>query len=1162
MVGTVIADQYRLESVLGMGGTGVVFRATALDDQSSVALKTIRSDLSTERATSRFFRGARLSAGLVHPGIIETLAFGLSKGEEPTPFQVMPLVDGPSLQEAISEALPASQMVDVICQVLDALGYVHARGVLHRDIKPANVLLERTEEGVLRARISDFGIAAAFSDGPTGMEVTLGNVLIGTPDYMAPEQARTGIVNGPALDLYAVGVILYQWIGGRLPFEGRPMDVLADKAMNDAPRLEVAGVAPEITECIHRLLARHPSDRYALAGQVRRELEPFAEPCLVDADWMRMLMTRQQSVHPRTIRRRLNPPAERAFDQHWPTLVLANERAAVRESLPGRESVLRTVMHCASEVERGQCRMVSIVGEAGMGKTTVLERVAADLSEQGRFQVIRAPFFEEGAQRGGVRWGIERYLGLQGLDRRQLLAAIPDFLSRFDDVEPGEATLLVDCLRPRDDLPQALMAAHLSEHMALIVRLLRRLAQAGPVLLLIDDADKASLDLGRFLEFVMCEASFTPWPLLILNAVGTLNGVSGRELLSDAGRLKKARLYKRIWIHPIDREVLIPDLMSQYGLNQFRARQVVERSGGNPMLASYLAQAVADRVPSKHGSTVGGSPSLDALPDDLIALMNLRMVRLLEQVEHPQKLRTILKALAVLGDAVEEDLLKLTLVSGRDAHSDVDLDRLLALEIVSIRDHAEPMVWGLSPVVLREAILAQMDDGELEQLHRRAIEVRLGLPPERRRAHWGLIGDHYAAVGEREDAQRCWLKGMRYEVSAGNLRRGVNWGRQAIAEMSRADPEWSNVAMLAATLMFDAGETVAARGLLQDVFETAQVNHALQAGDLLCDVFENQGETQLWVDTIAAMELRQAEAGSEGLCALFCARSLWRNTSGDHDGALADAQRALELASPGPSSQRAAQRLTFSYLPHMQLDAAYKAACRSLSNAGDAPLLRARSLRTLGTVQIWQGHTARAIETLEEAVVWCRRVGLLTRYPISVRDLADAYRLDGQFRVAKERYEEAIQLCKGLPLGSTVALCRFQLSMCDISTGETKTYIDNADQLIAAGLQNSLGLSVPFGELLRAWALSVSGDVHSALLAIEKVGPLDSISVDPQVPSVLFDISRHLVEAALELPPGQPMLDQIQGVCVATQDVFGTLGDMSQVSKVEVLLERLSEFSA
>ncbi len=1159
MVGKVIADRYRLVSVLGLGGTGVVYRATSLPDEETVAVKTIRQDLAHDRAIARFFRGARLAARLDHPGVVPTLAFGKAKGSEGVPFQVMPLVEGPALSEVATDTLETPEVIWIACRVLDALAYVHARGVLHRDIKPANILLQESPDGQMVPRITDFGIAAAFLSDVSEMRITGTSALVGTPVYMAPEQAQSGAMNGPELDLYAVGVVLFHMLSGRLPYRGTAMEILAAKATIDPPPLEVPGLDPEVASTVGRLIARDPRHRFALAAQVRRLLEPHARPLIVsDARRPTFVRPRRASVPPRVVQLHREPPGAETLARAWPTLIVPEGVPGSRAELPGRGAVLRALEAEASDVERGEVRLVSVLGEPGMGKSTILERVSADLVEQGRFLVVRAPYFKGGSQAGGVRRGIERMLGVQGSRRHQVREAVTEFLRRYDDVWPEEIDQLVDCLHPPEDQSPEVLSSRLGEQMALVVRLLRRLSQTRPVLLLIDDADKASTDLGRFLEFLLMEARFDRWPMMVLCAVGVTEDESSFWGMVQGSETLLGAAHKRIRLHAIPDEELELDLIRRHSLTQTEARRIVRRSGGNPLHASYLAEVLLEDSRAADSNTDPTESSvMQPLPGVLLELMVDRLERRLSCSSEKGGARHMLEALAVLGEAVEEDLLEQVLDPAMRGQFERILDELLSLGLVGIIDHAEPLVLGFTPGLLREAVLQDADADGLQVLHERAVDVRMGLEGPRRRSHWGAMGDHHAAVGTMEEAHRCWLKGMRYEVSAGNVMRGVGLGMRVVDHLDPTDPMWAHTALLVATMSFDAGEAEGAEALLRSVLEAAETDRALQAGDLLCDVLENRGAGEEWRKTIEDMGAMESDAGSEGLCALYCARSMWRTYRGSFEEALADAQRAASIALPGPPAQRAHQRLAFANLPHMQLDAALSAARKAVEHASDVPVLRVRGLRTLGTVQVWRGEADHAVETFEEAAQLCRHAGILTRYPIAMHDLGDAYRMAGKYADAREKYTESIALSDGLPLHSSVVLSRFTRSICDIAEGRTTQALSELDDLVSDGEDLGMPMSRRFAAFLRLWAYAIDRDVPAALSALAEIGPIDTINIDPQVTEILIDSAERLVNCMLSTSDGFRHLEQISLFCRTARDVFGGAGDAARLQRIEVLIRRL-----
>ncbi|MDQ3328766.1 MAG: protein kinase, partial [Chloroflexota bacterium] len=231
-----------------------------------VAIKLLRETYAHDPSfTARFENEARAAARLSHPNIVDVYDYDSSDGRY---FIAMEYVSGRNLKEAINADAPfeAAQAVGMLGPILSGLGAAHEAGLVHRDMKPQNVLVG--PDGV--PKIADFGIAKAMGD--AGM--TEAGIAFGTPHYLAPEQARGDAVS-PRTDLYAVGVMLYEMLSGRLPFEGEnPMRVAYAHVFDEArPLVEVApGVGGELATVVSRAMAKDPQERYGTAEEMLRAL--------------------------------------------------------------------------------------------------------------------------------------------------------------------------------------------------------------------------------------------------------------------------------------------------------------------------------------------------------------------------------------------------------------------------------------------------------------------------------------------------------------------------------------------------------------------------------------------------------------------------------------------------------------------------------------------------------------------------------------------------------------------------------------------------------------------------------------------------------------------------------------------------------------------------
>ncbi len=262
---TALAGQYDVERVLGAGGMATVYLAKDLKHNRLVALKVLREDLSAALAGPRFVREIGIAASLAHPHILPVHDSGDANG---CLYYVMPYVAGESLRQRLSRQgpLPQPEALAVAREVAAAIEYAHGQGVVHRDIKPENILIV---EG--RVWVADFGIARAVS-AAGGDALTRPGVVVGTPGYMSPEQARGHDRVDGRSDVYSLGCVLHEMLTGRLPDPNT--DWGADTPSPGGPALE--GVPRQVRRALGRALAIRPGDRFRTAGDLRDALADHA----------------------------------------------------------------------------------------------------------------------------------------------------------------------------------------------------------------------------------------------------------------------------------------------------------------------------------------------------------------------------------------------------------------------------------------------------------------------------------------------------------------------------------------------------------------------------------------------------------------------------------------------------------------------------------------------------------------------------------------------------------------------------------------------------------------------------------------------------------------------------------------------------------------------
>ncbi len=267
MVGEVIAGRYELQDVVGSGGMSSVYRAYDRLLDRTVALKILHEQYGRDdEYVERFRREARAVAQLTHPNIVTVIDRGEDAGRQ---YIVFEYIEGENLKETVTRSgpLPAHRAVELALQTARALAFAHERGLIHRDVKPQNVLLG--EDGL--AKVTDFGIARALDvEG-----VTQPGTVLGTSDYIAPEQARGQRVDAHT-DVYSLGVVLYELLTGDVPFAGDNFVAVALRHINEPPPsiLERRRDVPvRLGAAVERALAKDPADRFASMAEFVAELE-------------------------------------------------------------------------------------------------------------------------------------------------------------------------------------------------------------------------------------------------------------------------------------------------------------------------------------------------------------------------------------------------------------------------------------------------------------------------------------------------------------------------------------------------------------------------------------------------------------------------------------------------------------------------------------------------------------------------------------------------------------------------------------------------------------------------------------------------------------------------------------------------------------------------
>lgn len=347
-LGTIVADRYEIVERIGDGGVGVVYKALQKPIGRAVAVKVLQPDAMDERTTARFFKEAQIIANLRHPHTVRLYDFGrTARGE---PFLVMEYLEGGTLRDLMREGrvrqIPALRIMRQVCRALEE---AHAAGVVHRDLKPENVLFDRVRGEDFVVRVVDFGMAHTAEPplepessgewrGRIARDLTPPRTRLGTPGYMAPEQAFAKEIDGRA-DLYVVGVLLFEMMTGHPPFLADETPALHLAHLHDdapepgaiAPGIELD---PAVEHLLRALLAKKPEHRPRSAASVVRKMD-------------RVLA-------------RLNPPSDMSIEVNVADFIEPlEERLARPEAPPGSAEV-----DIEGQMRRQRWRMYLSVGGA------------------------------------------------------------------------------------------------------------------------------------------------------------------------------------------------------------------------------------------------------------------------------------------------------------------------------------------------------------------------------------------------------------------------------------------------------------------------------------------------------------------------------------------------------------------------------------------------------------------------------------------------------------------------------------------------------------------------------------------------------------------------------------------------------------------------------
>ncbi len=603
---------YRLDDLLGQGGMGEVYRAFDTRLNRRVAVKVMRSDTAAASAdVERFLREARAASALNHPNIVTIHDVG-DTGDGGH-FIVQELVEGRVLRSLVTERPPLSTVADIIRQVAHALSAAHGAGIVHRDIKPENIMMR----GDGYVKVLDFGVArmvdiADSSDTTRSRSdhVTEPGKLVGTTSYMAPEQARAGAVGTPA-DIFALGVTFYELVSGERPFVGGTSMAVLAAILSEQPvplgRL-VPSTPQPIDALVHRMLSKNPDERPSA-----REVED-ALASMASGD-----------------------------------VLTAAATAATRRTTVGREAERDQLRRALARARDGQGLLMAVAGEAGIGKTSLVEDFLAEaMARPDRPTIARGRCSERLA-------GSEAYLPiLDAFDHLQNRHSGDSAHQLMKAVAPTWYLQVATGLSEQSGIGTMRFEAQAASQERLkreAGAFLHDLARAHPVVLFLDDlhwADASTVDLVNYLA-----SRFAGTRLLVLTTYRPSEMARGQHAFLDV----RSNLQARGLLEELSLQFLSAADVSHYLALEFPehafppefAGEIFAKTEGNPLFMADLVRYLRDsgRIAEDRGrwrlSAAAAAAGVKDLPESVRSMIE----RKIQQLE--ERDRKLLLAAAVQG---------------------------------------------------------------------------------------------------------------------------------------------------------------------------------------------------------------------------------------------------------------------------------------------------------------------------------------------------------------------------------------------------------------------------------------------------------------------------------------------------------------------------------
>jgi len=1058
-VGEVIDGKYRILGTLGAGGMGNVYAARRLALGDAVAIKTLLPGLDGNETRRRFLREAQAAASIRHPNVIQVFDFGGAG----MPYLVMELVEGPSLGDELRAhgALSIDRALRVFGELCDAVEAGHRRGIVHRDLKPGNVML--AQHGGVRetVKVLDFGIAKLSSWAPPGgppheledERITQDGAVLGTFQYLAPEQLR-GEPASAGSDVWALGVVLYEMVTGRLPFAcNNPAATLFAIASGQHVRArEVRPELPaEVDEAIERALANDPAarpsarDLAAIIGNPLPSIEAHSRP----SRW---------SMHEDTGPRG-TADALRASTL-GPSLETGMFDAPMREHpLVGRDVELRSLFDAWTAASRGEGKVALITGEAGIGKTRLASELLAWAREQGG-QVRRGVFFD-----------------YEGSQPRPLAT----FLGML-----GEGALAADDLSAPADKWRSFQR---------IADSFASSRGVEPMVLLFDDLHWArALDLELIVHL---HRALSGEPILFV-ATARMDA-SNAELQRFVTQLGSARALTMIELQPFTGETIRDWLTAALGDVRIRPndlRKLERATGGNPYFLEELLRhlIVLGRI-RRDDDTWTCAPLDDlTLPATLSSVVRAQIDALGSQS------RDVLETAAVIGDEFFFETLRAATELEEDTLDEI-LERAVRRGLLTEEGATAGNDYRFVSDTTRRVLYDAMSPRRRRRLHRKVVDALHVRYATSLRALARMLCYHHHAVGDFAEALSFGVQAAEDDLRAHDVDRAESSVRRARDAETALRASGSGVDRLAlakldlidGTIAVRLGQHERARTALRRVLDAAPPPELrLEARLELAQMYLGIGDMEQALEQAsAAIGLARTTGDHARMHYARIVHAGLMSRVGRVDAAVAELRSVVEelndTTSPALRSmaERALAWESIKTGAFHDGESHARAALEFARRARD-PFAEHQALAALAAAFSEGGDSAAAVPFMREALAISRMLSFRRREAIDLANLGEAQVELGRADDALALFNEANAIFVEIGDRACEGDCTVNVGRALLATGR----IDNAIATLERGLElcDATGRS-EYGALARLYlgeALLARGRPEDAIVTIEQ----------------------------------------------------------------------------